>query len=80
MKEERKDVQTARLYAQLGRSIAYYRKLKGLTQWDLAEAVNMSHIQLCNLETGDEPSWLSLENLFQISDVLHVPVKEFFDF
>ena len=67
-------------YKQLGLTIAYYRKLKGITQQNLAEAVNLSRTHISNLEAPNMPTSISLEKLFDIADVLNVPVKNFFDF
>ena len=67
-------------YKQLGLNIAYYRKLKGLTQGALADAVNLSRTHISNLEAPNMPTSISLEKLFDIADVLGVPVKKFFDF
>ncbi len=65
---------------QLGLNIAYYRKLKGLTQKKLASAVDLSLTHISNLEAPNMPVSISLEKLFDISDVLGVPVSKFFDF
>ena len=67
-------------YKQLGLTIAYYRKLKGLTQGDLAERVNLSRAHISNLEAPNMITSISLEKLFDIADVLNVPMKKFFDF
>lgn len=67
-------------YKQLGLNIAYYRRLKGLTQSDLAKAVNLSRTHISNLEAPGMKTSISLEKLFDIADVLEVPVKDFFDF
>ncbi len=67
-------------YKQLGLTIAYYRKLKGITQQALADAVNLSRTHISNLEAPNMPTSISLEKLFDIADVLNVPVMNFFDF
>ena len=67
-------------YKQLGLTIAYYRKLKGITQQALAEAVNLSRTHISNLEAPNMPTSISLEKLFDIADVLGVSIKCFFDF
>ncbi len=67
-------------YAQLGLTISYYRKLKGLTQGDLAKAVDLSRTHISNLEAPGMKTSISLEKLFDIADVLNVPVAKFFDF
>ena len=67
MTDERK-----KQYLQLGLNIAYYRKLKGLTQIDLAESVNLSRTHISNLEAPNMPTSISLEKLFDIADVLDI--------
>ena len=75
MKDERLDQ-----FKQLGLTIAYYRKLRGYTQQGLAEAAGLSRTHISNLEAPNMPTSISLEKLFDIADVLDVPVKNFFDF
>ena len=67
MTDERK-----KQYLQIGLNIAYYRKLKGLTQIDLAESVNLSRTHISNLEAPNMPTSISLEKLFDIADVLDI--------
>ena len=67
-------------YKQLGLTIADYRKLKGMTQVELAEAVNLSRTHISNLEAPSMRTSISLAKLFDIAAVLNVPVKSLFDF
>ena len=67
-------------YKQLGLNISYYRRLKGLIQSDLAEAVNLSRNHISNMEAPGMKTSISIEKLLDIADVLEVPVKKFFDF
>ncbi len=67
-------------YRQLGLTIAYYRKLRGLTQLQLAEGVDLSRTHISNLEAPNMPTSISLEKLFDIADVLEVPIGRFFEF
>lgn len=67
-------------YRELGLTIAYYRKLRGMTQLQLAETVNLSRTHISTLEAPNMPTSLSLEKLFDIADALNVPVKSLFDF
>lgn len=67
-------------YRQIGLLIAYYRKLNGYTQQQLAKSINISRTHLSNIEAPDAATSFSLEILFQISDALNVPVKKFFEF
>lgn len=64
----------------LGLTIAYYRKLRGLTQAELAEATNLSRRHISNIEAPNGKTSISLNKLFDIADVLEVPVKDLFDF
>ncbi len=75
MSEERKN-----MYKQLGLTIAYYRRLKGLTQEELAKMVDLSRTHVSNMEAPKMPTSVSLEKLFDIADALNVPVQNFFDF
>lgn len=64
----------------LGLTIAYYRKLRGLRQAELAEATNLSRTHISNIEAPNGKTSISLNKLFDIADVLEVPVKDLFDF
>lgn len=64
----------------LGLTIAYYRKLRGLTQAELAEATNLSRTHISNIEAPNGKTSISLNKLFDIAKVLEVPVKDLFDF
>ncbi len=72
--------QKRKQYLQLGLTIGYYRKLKGLTQGDLAKAVGLSRTHISNLEAPGTKGSISLDKLFDIADVLNVPGAKFFDF
>lgn len=67
-------------YTKLGLNIAYYRKLKSLTQLDLAEKVNISRTHLSNIEAPNMPTSVSLDTLFDIAKVLEIPVYQLFMF
>ena len=61
-------------YKLIGLNIAYYRKLKGLTQLQLAEAVNISRTHISNIEAPNMPTSISLDTLMDIADTLEIPV------
>lgn len=63
---------------QLGRMIFKFRKEKGLSQNQLAEKLDISREHLAKIETAKR--CVSLGLLIEISEVLEVPVKEFFEF
>ena len=67
-------------YTKLGLNIAYYRKLKGLTQLKLAESINISRTHMSNIEAPNIPTSISLETLFNIADTLDIPVYKLFIF
>lgn len=64
----------------LGLTIAYYRKARGLTQQELAEAINISRTHMSNIEAPKGKTSISLNKLFDIAEALDVPVKDLFDF
>ena len=67
-------------YKMIGLYIAYYRKLKGITQLQLAEQVNISRTHMSNIEAPNMPTSISLDTLFDIADSLEVPVANLLDF
>lgn len=67
-------------YRQLGLTIAYYRKLRGLTQLQLAECAELSRTHISNLEAPNMPTSISLDKLFDISEILDVPISKLFEF
>lgn len=69
-----------RQFRELGLTISYYRKLKELTQADLAQNVGLSRTHISNIEAPQVKTSISLESLFDIADALDVPVKDLFDF
>ena len=67
-------------FRMLGLTIAYYRKLRGMTQADLAEATQLSRTHISNIEAPNGKTSISLNKLFDIAEVLEVPMKDLFDF
>lgn len=67
-------------YIQLGLNIAYYRKLRGMTQLQLAEKIDISRTHLSNIEAPNMNTSISLEKLFDIAEVLEIPVVQLFEF
>lgn len=60
-------------YKLIGLNIAYYRKLKGMTQLQLAETANISRTHISNIEATNMPTSISLETLFAIAKALDIP-------
>lgn len=67
-------------YLQLGLKIAYYRKLRGLTQEQLAEKIERTPAFIGHVEAPNISKAISLDTLFDISSVLDVPVYKFLMF
>lgn len=67
-------------YLQLGLRIAYYRKLRGLTQEQLAERIGRTTTFIGHVEAPNISKAVSLDTLFDIADVLDVPAYKFLIF
>ena len=65
---------------ELGLTISYYRKLKGLTQGQLASLVGLSRTHISNIEAPNIKTSISLDSLLDIAEALGIPVKDLFDF
>lgn len=65
-------------YTKLGLNIAYYRKLRMMTQIELAEKVNVgrSHISKIELSLCS----VSLDVIFDIAEALEIPAYKLFEF
>lgn len=75
MKEE-----YSREYLQIGLKIAYYRKLRGLTQEQLAEKIDCSAAFIGHVEAPNIKKAISMDTLFDIGKVLGVPAHRFLTF
>jgi len=60
-------------YTRLGLNIAYYRKLKGLTQMRLSEMTGISRTHMSNIEARNVPTSISMDTLFDIAEALEIP-------
>lgn len=60
-------------YLQLGLKISYYRKLRGLTQEELAEKVDLSPAFIGHVEAPNVSKAVSLDTLFDIAKALEIP-------
>ena len=70
----------AKQYKEIGLKIAYYRKLKGYSQIEFSEMIDVSRTHLSNIEAPNKTTSISLDLLFTISDVLEIEAKNFFEF
>lgn len=75
MQEEFRDY-----YKMIGLKVAYYRKMKGLTQEQLAERMGVGTSFIGQIEAVNITKAISLDTLFRISKVLEVPPHKFLDF
>ncbi|MGL6197501.1 MAG: helix-turn-helix domain-containing protein [Lachnospiraceae bacterium] len=66
----------AQEYTRLGLNIAYYRKLKGLTQLQLSEIIRISRTHMSNIEARNVPTSISIDTLFEIADALELPAYQ----
>lgn len=62
----------------IGLNISYYRRIRHLTQVELADAVGISSNYLSQVERGYKS--ISLVKLLKLAEVLGVDEKDFFDF
>jgi len=67
-------------YKMIGLNIAYYRKLKGMTQLELSETINISRTHMSNIEAPNMPTSISLDTLFDIAEALDIPVATLLNF
>jgi len=77
MKKKQKHSDT---YIRLGLNIAYYRKLRGLTQLQLAERIDISRTHMSNIEAPNVETSVSLDTLLDIAEQLEIPITSLFSF
>lgn len=65
----------AEKYRQIGLKIAYYRRLRGLTQEQLAEQADLAPAFIGHLEAPNMVKAPSLDTLFDIADILEIQPK-----
>ncbi len=64
-------------YRRIGLKISYYRRLKNITQEQLAEKIDKSTAFIGAIEAPNMARALSLDTLFDISEALDVPPYKF---
>lgn len=67
-------------YRIIGLKVSYYRKLRGLTQEELAEKIGRTPAFVGHLEAPNVDKALSLDTLFAIAEMLDVPPHKFIEF
>lgn len=74
-----KEVHTEQ-YLRLGLKISYYRKLRKLTQEQLAEKINCSPAFIGHVEAPNIQKAISMDTLFDIAAALDIPAYKFLNF
>ena len=64
-------------YRRIGLKISYYRKLKGITQEQLAEQINKNTAFIGAVEAPNVNRTVSLDTLFDIAKALDIPAYKF---
>lgn len=59
-------------YMKIGLNIAYYRRVEGMSQEQLAEAAGLSRQHIGHLEASNMLIKPSLDTLFRIAKALHI--------
>ena len=67
-------------YIKIGLKVSYYRKLKSLTQEQLAEKMGCDVSFIGQIEAPNVYKGIALDTLFRIADALQVPVYKFLYF
>ena len=67
-------------YIRIGLNISLQRKLKKMTQIELAEKIGISRTHMSNIEAPNMLTPISLEVIFNIADALEIPVDTLFRF
>ena len=63
------------IYKQIGNKVAYYRKMRNLTQDELADRVNISVSSISKLERGKYNNNIPLSMLIMIAEGLRIDVS-----
>lgn len=66
-------------YQTLGANLAYYRRLRGYTQIELAERSKVSRTHISNIEAPNMPTSVSLEVLIRLANTLEIPISKLFE-
>ena len=66
------------IYNVIGKNIKKYRKIKGLKQRELAEALYLSDSFIAKLESITHQT-ISIDTLEDIANVLECDIRDFFD-
>lgn len=63
---------------EIGKRVAYYRKIKNVSQLELANALNYKSVSsIANSEVFYKKTSFNLKQLYEISKYLEVPISKF---
>lgn len=68
------------LYEAIAKNIKKWRKIRKITQAELAEKVGLSHEFIRRIESDKGIKTFSVETLYKISLALDINISELFDF
>lgn len=75
------EFQIKNFYVKIGKKVQKIRKEKGVSQLELSYMIGFRSTSLVSgAEAGYKNVKFSLEHLYKIAKVLHVDIKEFFEF
>jgi transcriptional regulator with XRE-family HTH domain len=66
-------------YREIGRKVAFYRKLRNFSQESLSEKIDKSRSYISKIEAENSDMEFSLDILFDIAEALHIEVAAFFN-
>ncbi len=66
------------IYEIISNNIKKYRKLRGITQAELAERVDLSHEFIRRIESSKGKKNFSIDTIYRIAVALDVDVDQFF--
>ena len=72
------DKQYANKYKNLGLNISFYRKMRGYTQLQLAELIDIDRSHMSAIELANVG--VSLDVIFKVCEILNISEKDLFDF
>ena len=75
----RKKTRRDDVYEQISRNIKYYRKLKKMTQLELAEKTQYSHEFIRKIEAPSAKKNFSIDTICHIADALDIDVRMLFE-
>jgi len=64
-------------YRKLGLSVAYFRKLNGLTHRDVADKMDVSYETISRIENAN--TGITLDMLLALSEAIKTPLSELFE-